>query len=144
MKQITIEDFDWDLYSEIAKSIVVIDKENMDKELSDQAYRYSMYHGFLMSAKNLHELAIHALDRYVAITTKTTRVEWNKAGKKLTDKAIEAHVTATDEYNQLHEDVIKYNYKVGLLKGLVAALEQRQNMLVQISSNRRSETKLYN
>ena len=143
MEQITIEDFDWDLYAELSKSVVTINQNDIPKELAEQAYRYSMYHGFLMSAKHLYDLSLHHLERFVAVTTKETRADWIKRGKKTTDKATEAYVTATDEYNRLHEDVIKYNYKVGLLKGLVSSLEQRHSMLVQLSSNQRSETKLY-
>jgi hypothetical protein len=141
---ITLDDFSWDNYSDIAKNIVRINKEDLGTELSDQPYRYTMFHGLFMKAKYEYDKAVHSLERYTALQSKKTRAEWVVKGKKITDKALEMEVTSSEEYNILKEDVTDKNYKVGLLKGLVASLDQRHSMIIQLSSNIRSETKLYN
>lgn len=144
MDNITLEDFDWSTYREVMNSLVRINENDLSAELSDQAFRYSMFYGLLNEAKKAYDEALHNLDRCVAVTTKDIRSEWISKGKKVTDKAVEAEVIGSEAYDIFKSQVNDANYKVGLLKGLVSSLDQRHSMLIQLSSNNRSETKIYN
>ena len=65
------------------------------------------------------------------------------ANMKATDKYLEAYVISQPEYRELHEKVVTQNFKLNLITNLVQSLEQKKDMLVQLSANSRAETQIY-
>jgi hypothetical protein len=65
------------------------------------------------------------------------------ADKKITDKNLEAIVAADPEIFALKQDYNNLTTRYSLLKSLVTALDHKKDMLIQLSSNQRAETKLY-
>jgi len=68
----------------------------------------------------------------------------DSSDKKITDKNLEAIVTADADISALKQDYNNLTTRYSLLKSLVTALDQKKDMLIQLSSNQRAETKLYN
>ena len=62
---------------------------------------------------------------------------------KLTAKDLDDRVFTNDQYLARQTAVDDAVFKYELLKGLVRALEQKKDMLQQVSANKREETKLY-
>jgi len=68
----------------------------------------------------------------------------DSSDKKVTDKNLEAIVSADPEIFALKQDYNNLTTRYSLLKSLVTALDHKKDMLIQLSSNQRAETKLYN
>ena len=62
---------------------------------------------------------------------------------KLTAKDLDDLVLADDSFVVAQKEVNEATFKYELLKGLVKALEQKKDMLQQVSANKREEIKLY-
>jgi hypothetical protein len=67
----------------------------------------------------------------------------HSATGKLTAKDLDDLVFADESYQMALTEVNDATFKYELLKGLVRALEQKKDMLQQVSANKREETKLY-
>jgi hypothetical protein len=71
---------------------------------------------------------------------KSTKAE---SGVKLTAKDLDDIVMSNATYSALQNSADDAVFKYEMLKGLVRALEQKKDMLQQVSANKREETKLY-
>jgi hypothetical protein len=113
---------------------------SVDSELSKQASMYSFYHALMALAKKKLSDAETDHTQYMAKLRQTIRTE---STNKLTAKDLDDAVLA-DNTNKEHQNLINsLSYRYELLKGLVRALEQKKDMLQQVSANKREETKLY-
>ena len=117
------------------------DKNNIEDELQRQASVYSYYTGLLgMSKKDLDASNLR-LTQYIAQTRKDKKN--SNLAVKQTAKDLDDFVSSTEEFHMLSDEVNNCQFKFTLLKGLVQALEQKKDMLVQLSANTRAETNLY-
>jgi len=136
-----LEDLTWSNYVDIADAITKFDKHEIDNELARQASIYSYYQGLLSISKKTLDDANLKLTKFIAETGKEKKQR--SYPKKLTAKDIDNFVESTPEFLEYSKEVNEASFKYTLLKGLVGALEQKKDMLVQLSSNRRAETNLY-
>jgi len=135
------DDLTWENYVDISDSIVRFDKNNIEDELQRQASVYSYYTGLLgMSKKDLDASNLR-LTQYIAQTRKDKKN--SNLAVKQTAKDLDDFVSSTEEFHMLSDEVNNCQFKFTLLKGLVQALEQKKDMLVQLSANTRAETNLY-
>jgi len=135
----SLDAFSWENYKTISDAVVKFDEANIDNEMYAQASMYSYYHG-LMSLAKKHTNDIEADN--VRLASKL-RSSYKNTQSKLTAKDLDDLVFADEEYNAALRTLNDATFKYELLKGLVRALEQKKDMLQQVSANKREETKLY-
>ena len=133
-----------DKYLTIQKQLSVIDKTDLPNELATHTTVYSYYHGLMVWQKSkLDRIAMNAQTAYSTI--KNSELLDNKSkGAKATATYLEDYVQSNKDYIELKEKVILQEEIYGYLKGICLMLEQKKDMLIQLSANLRSETKLYN
>jgi hypothetical protein len=130
-----------EVYIDLCDRLTKIDKFSIDEELKKQASIYSYYSGAMVIAKQRMD------QMEIQIEQKSAQVRLaavDSSDKKITDKNLEAIVTADADISALKQDYNNLTTRYSLLKSLVTALDQKKDMLIQLSSNQRAETKLYN
>lgn len=139
-----LEDFTWDNYKDISDGVVRFDENTVDSEMTRQASMYSYYHGLMSLAKKSINDQQTALGRFAGEFRKTVKDSAAARGaSKMTAKDLDDAVFSSPEYFERTNKLNEMNFKFELLKGLVRALEQKKDMMQQVSANRREETKLY-
>jgi hypothetical protein len=132
--------FGWSDYVDLSNKITTITQHTLSQDLETHASVYAYYAGVMNKLKKSLDLAESTLEKLNA----DIRLRYHRESKsKLTEKMLEAHVVSNDDYNKLKQDIIDLEYKYNLFKSLCHSLEHRKDMLVQLSSNKRNETKLY-
>jgi hypothetical protein len=136
----SLEDFTWENYKDISDALVKFDEFNIDNEMLRQASIYSYYYGLMSAAKK----QMNDLDAdVVRLSSKLRSGYKHSATGKLTAKDLDDLVFADETFVTAQKEVSEATFKYELLKGLVRALEQKKDMLQQVSANKREETKLY-
>jgi hypothetical protein len=135
-----LEDLTWENYVDIANELTRCDQDEIDGEMARQASIYSYYQGLLSVAKKMLDETNLNLTKYCAQTRKNRK---EGSSVKQTAKDLDDFVESSEEFVELNRLVNDAQFKYTLLKGLVASLEQKKDMLVQMSSQRRAETNLY-
>jgi hypothetical protein len=136
----TLEELTWENYVDVTDAITQFDKFEIDNEMMSQASIYSYYQGMLSLAKRGLDDANLELTKYTATSRKERK---ESIAAKQTAKDLDDFVESSEDFALYTKQVNEANFKYTLLKGLVSALEQKKDMLVQLSSNRRAETNLY-
>ena len=135
-----LDDFTWDNYKDISDALVKFDGSNIDDEMQRQASLYSYYHGLMIAAKKM----VNDLDADLTRLSAKLRSGYKRSSTtKLTAKDLDDLVLADDSFVVAQKEVNEATFKYELLKGLVKALEQKKDMLQQVSANKREEIKLY-
>ena len=135
-----LEDFTWENYKDISDAVVKFDELSIDNEMFRQASIYSYYYGLMGAAKK----RMNDLDTELVRLQSTLRRDYKDASTtKLTAKDLDDLVYAHAEYIEAVKNCNDAAFKYELLKGLVRALEQKKDMIQQVSANKREETKLY-
>jgi hypothetical protein len=138
--QESLKHFNWETYHIISDELLKFDDHSIDSELSRQASVYSYYHALMAFAKKELSDAENKHTQLMSQLRKEKRIE---GGGKLTAKDLDDAVLC-DEQLKEHQDLVNdLEFRYELLKGLVRALEQKKDMLQQVSANKREETKLY-
>ena len=140
---LAFEDLTWENYVALSDKIVQVNRHDIEGELMRHASTYSYYSGLLSFAKKRLSQAQLRLDQFMAQTRKGEHETRLSKGLKATDKYLEAYVISHPEYGDINIAADDARFKLGLLKSLVEALEQKKDMLVQLSANSRAETSIY-
>jgi hypothetical protein len=136
-----LNDFTWENYKQISSQLLQVNEKEVETELRLQASRYSMYHGLMCRCK----AELSEREREAEFISASIREEVrNSSTSKAPAHALESIVNSNQEYNDKIKEVNEAAFRYEMLKGLTKALEQKKDMLVQISSNNRAEVKLYN
>ena len=133
------QQLDWDSYISIVQELMTIEKDNLEHELLCQARLYSYWTGLLTLAKKDYD----RIKRSIETTEALLKNDLMRTNTKLSDKKLDLKVKEKEEYITLLKELENQNYKLGLFQNIVKALEQRKDMLVQISSNRKKELSLH-
>lgn len=137
---VLLEDFTWENYKDISDAVVKFDEFNIENEMFRQASIYSYYYGLMGAAKK----RMNDLDTELVRLQSTLRRDYKENSTvKLTAKDLDDLVFAHDSYIEAVGSCNQAAFKYELLKGLVRALEQKKDMIQQVSANKREETKLY-
>ena len=135
----SLEDFTWENYKDISDALVRFTDITVETEITRQASIYSYYNGLMCVAKKqVNELSAD-LDRYMSTIRKEAK---QNSTAKLTAKDLDDLVMSDSEYFTRQKEMNDATLKYELLKGLVRSLEQKKDMLIQASANKREETKL--
>jgi hypothetical protein len=136
----TLDDFTWENYKDISDALVSFSDHAVEDEMFRQASIYSYYYGLMSVAKKTVNQRSLQLTRYTAQLRKTAKFE---SSTKLTAKDLDDLVLSEDQYLERQTLLDEATFKYEMIKGLVRALEQKKDMLQQVSANKREETKLY-
>jgi hypothetical protein len=136
----SLEDFTWENYKDISDALVQFNEYEVENEMFRQASIYSYYYGLMSMAKKMVGERNVQLTRFMSKLRKEAKRE---SRVKLTAKDLDDRVFTNDQYLARQTAVDDAVFKYELLKGLVRALEQKKDMLQQVSANKREETKLY-
>jgi hypothetical protein len=136
-----LDNLSWSDFAEIVNQIVHFEEADVEDEMMRQGTIYSYYYGLMSVAKKDMDEAAGSRDRLASVIRREARE--NNRGKKLTAKDLDDLVVESQEVFDAEQELIQATLKYDMLKGLVRALEHKRDMLVQCSSNRRAETKLY-
>jgi predicted nucleotide-binding protein len=136
-----LENFNWENYKEISDALTKVNQNQIELDMSNQASVYSYYHGLMASAK--HELDDIRSD-LTTLVAKLRAGHRSASSTKLTAQNLDDLVFSDEAYDVAQKQLNEASFRYEVLKGLCRALEHKKDMLVQMSSNRRAETKLYN
>ena len=135
-----LENFTWDNYKDISDALSSFDDGMIDQEMMRQATLYSYYYGLMSVAKRQMNNESTALTQFSSQLRKQAK---NHTIKKLTAKDLDDLVFGDEDYRTRDMQLNDATFKYELLKGLVRSLEQKKDMLQQVSANKREEIKLY-
>jgi hypothetical protein len=136
----SLEDFTWENYKDISDTLVQFTEYEVENEMFRQASIYSYYHGLMSMAKRMVNERSLQLTRFCSQLRKETK---QNSSVKLTAKDLDDHMYSDSQYGEKQAALDEATFKYELLKGLVKSLEQKKDMLQQVSANKREETKLY-
>ena len=135
------EEFTWENFTLIGKELSKIDRENINEELIKHPTLFQQYISLLaLSKRQLDELSAD-----LNMLTSRIRKEHKRESfpKKMTSKDLDDMVFVDAEYVQAVEKVTEANHRYLMVKGMVSTMEHKKDVLVQLSANGRSETRLY-
>ena len=139
--QVTYERLE-ESYLDITKRYLKVDELTVDKALYQHTGVYAFFGAVQAYAKRELDKASNDFEYVEATCREARRSELVESGNKATDRALDAHVktlSAVKEKIRLKESA---SYKYLLAKNIVNSLEHQKDMLVQISANKRAESKL--
>ena len=136
--------FEWDNFPTIARALVQVDKHNLSKEMMELPAQYAYYHTLMIKAQARSSASEAEVEKYKANKSKECQEYMASSGKKATGKDMENYVNSSTEYLNKCNTHRQLQEKYLTLKGLVQAVGIKRDMLIQLSSNERAETKLYN
>lgn len=111
---------------------------NVDEDMASHPAVYGYYHGILSKAKR--EVDMQSLH----LEVQEARLKMNICSKgKKASHIVEAEVQGNPEIAELNLKLIRAKEVYNLIKSICSTLEHRKDMLVQLSANKRMETKLF-
>ena len=135
-----LDELTWENYVEVAGAVTQFTIYGLDDAMKDQASVYSYYQGMLSMAKKRLDAAKLDLTKFSATHRKEAK---QRSSTKITAKDLDDLVESSDEFADYNKEVNNAEFKYTLLKGLCSALDQKKDMMVQLSSNRRAEMNLH-
>ena len=129
-------------FSDLVEVLVRVTKTDIDSALQDQAAIYAYMSMIYAKAQDDYDSTEVAIKQYEATEHLEFKRDQFRMGFKATGADIEAHIASTPKYISLHTGMKLSKYRLNLFRKLLTAMEHRKDMLVQLSSNRRAETKL--
>lgn len=145
MKDLLLDAFSemsWDIFPELVKRLVEINKDDVEGELQRLPPLYAYYYGLMGVSKQDMNIMESDRDSFAAQLRKDKFEEKIKSGEKATDKYLESLINANVEFQRLNKAAINCQFKYDLFKGLIESLAFKKDCLVQLSAQRRAEVKL--
>lgn len=135
------EDLDWETFNQATDMLTNVNEHNLDDEMQKQALIRSSFGGLMVRAKTNLKRAARELEKFTSTLARDSK---NESGTKKTTKDLENICLSHPDYDPLYEEVMRRQEIYEMLKELTTAISDKKDMLIQLSSNRRAETKLYN
>ena len=136
-----LNNFTWQDYKNLTDSIMDFNENDIDMEMRRQSTVFAYYNGLAAKAKREFNFIHSEVTRLVSDLRSSHKQE---SKTKLTAKDLDDLVNIDEDYQKALSEMNEASFKYEIIKGLCRALEQKKDMLVQLSSNQRAETKLYN
>ena len=131
-----------DTYMDITKRYLKVDELSVDKALIHHTGVYAFFGAVLAYAKRELDKASNSYEYEEATYRESRRAELLADGKKATDRALDAYVKTVSEIIVSGKQKEECSYKYNLAKNIVNSLDHQKDMLIQISANKRAESKL--
>jgi len=131
-----------DTYLDITKRYLKVDEHNVDKALFQHTGVYAFFGAVLAYAKRELDKCSNEYEYTEATCREARRSELLSDGKKATDRALDAYVKTVSTIKEKGRLKEAASYKYHLSKNIVNSLDHQKDMLIQISANKRAESKL--
>jgi hypothetical protein len=132
-----------DQYLEISKKYLQIEESDLSKTLITLAATYAFFASVQSYAKKVKDLKALQLEGSEATVMERRREELVAQGVKPTQAALNSYILSVPDLINMRVAVLTAENKYNLSRNLVSALDHQQSMLIQISANKRAETKLH-
>jgi len=131
-----------DTYLDITKRYLRVDEVNIDKALFQHTGVFAFFGAVLAYAKRELDKASNDCEYEEARCREERRAEALADGKKATDRSLDAYVKTVSSLREKERVREQCSYRYHLSKNIVNSLDHQKDMLIQISANKRAETKL--
>ncbi len=138
----SIRQLDIDGVADLSKKLLDLDLGKVGSNLTSQSYTYFFFSTVLAKIKKEYNDAQIELDTISHKVRKDEISNLEVQRKKSTEKYLDSCVLAHPEVVNIREKLNDLDCQYEFCKALTKALEQRKDMLVQMSSNQRAELKL--
>jgi len=139
-----LEDFDWENFKALSKEICAINENALSDEMVKLPHIYVQWYQLLARAKKRVDIRSGELSRISAELNRECQAEYSNKGKKATAKDLESYVASHDSFVQCNRSAYEAREVSEMIKSVVNAISHKKDMLIQLNSDRRAETKLYN
>jgi len=129
-------------YLEITKQYLQVSESSVDQRLFQHSGIYAFFGAVLAHAKQKMDEASNTLDLVEATVREERRASLVESGKKATDRALDAFVKTVASVQEAQDAHRKCAHRYHLAKNIINSLDHQKDMLVQISANKRAESKL--
>lgn len=131
-----------DKYQHYVKAYTSLNSNSVDSLLEKLPTHHAFFGGVYAYARSQYDQSVATMERVEAELKIKFRNQLLTEGKKATVDATTSEVLACPEYQSVKAATENAQYKMLLAKNLLNSLEYARDMLVQISANRRHESKL--
>ena len=132
-----------DDYLKISKEYLQLDESDIEPALIRHAATFAFFASVLSYAKQKKDLLSIQLETAEAMCMEERRKESLASGSKIAQGALNTYVLTVPELISMRESLISAETRYNLCKNVVSALDHQKDMLVQLSANKRAETKLH-
>ena len=132
-----------DKYLEISTKYLKLDESSLGEALLKHSSTFAYFASVQSYAKKVKDLKALQLEGSEAIVMERHRKTLLEKGTKATQGALNAHIQTVPDLIDMRVALLESENKYNLAKNIVDALQHQQSMLVQISANKRAETKLH-
>ncbi len=139
-----LDDFDWQNFRALSTEICSINENNLSNEMVKLPNLYVQWYQLLARARKRLDAKSAELSRISAELSKECQTTYSNTGKKATAKDIDSYVLSHADYLYVNRGVYEAKEVYEMIKSVVNAISHKKDMLVQLNSDRRAETKLYN
>ena len=129
-------------YLDITKKYLNINEHSVEQALLTHTGVYAFFGAVLSYAKREMENFGFERDREEARVKEERRQEFIGEGKKATDRALDSYVITCESVAKAQLAYQEASHKYYLAKNILNSLDHQKDMLVQISANKRAESKL--
>lgn len=138
----SIRKLDLEEVSTLAKKLLDLDLGHVSSSLTSQSYSFFFFSTALARIKKDYNDCQIDLDKtsFRVRTEESERLETLR--KKVTEKYLDSYVLAHPDVVNIRTRLNDLDCQYEFCKALTRALEQRKDMLVQMSANNRAEMKL--
>jgi len=141
--KLDFETLDFEKFEEICNKVLAINKDLIDDEMSLHSISYSYYQGLYIKLKHQYERNLNEFESTCSLLRNQELLRNKSSGSKATVAYLDNYIKALPEYIEGKNNLIDIEEKLGYLQTISRSMEHKKDMLVQISANRRSESKLY-
>lgn len=129
-------------FQKYVQAYTSLDSNSVDSLLEKLPTHHAFFGGVYAYAKLTYDQLTSEMERTEAELKIKFRNQLLTEGKKATVDATSAEVLASQEFQSVKRAAESAQYKLMLAKNLLNSLDYAKDMLVQISANRRHESKL--
>ena len=139
-----LSELDPDVYFDLTQKLSHIDKNDIVSELVNHPSIYSYYNGLMIVQKGKVDRLNNNLLHFYSSVRKDESDNNRSKGGKATAVYLDDFVNSNSEYLDFKNKIQEEEQIYLLLKSVCIMLDHKKDMLIQLSANLRSETKLYN
>ena len=132
-----------DNYLSISKEYLRLDEACIEEALIKHTSIYAFFASVLAHAKRSKDLLEVKIEMSQAKYKEERRTLMVSSGQRPTQAALDNYVLTVPEFVELKEQQVETEHKYNLAKNIVSSLDHQKDMLIQLSANKRAETKLH-
>ena len=139
-----LDDFDWKNFRALSTEICSINENNLSDEMIKLPNVYVQWYQLLARARKRVDAKGAVVARISAELSNECQTTYIEKGKKATARDLDSYVASHPDFNNANKESYNAREVYEMIKSVVSAISHKKDMLVQLNSDRRAETKLYN